>query len=233
MVTLIYDLVASCDLSSRPYGGCTTFWPANLKASIHFVDTCNRRISSVRLCNDDHFIDDYKLLFMNVYMPHESDNDAYNKYHAVLADVISVADLFPDLSLVIDGDFNVDLSKLKLHSQLLIDACTDNNLRIATLHECYDIDFTYNFCMNRFSFIDHFIVSTAMYATSIAGCTVGYDGDNLSNHDPIINIEQNSIALTKRNTVARAAWDRASHRDIAEYKYKLQDKLNSVLPPSE
>jgi len=52
---------------------------------------------------------------------------------AVLAEVISVADLFPDHSLVIGGDFNVDFNRHKLHSQLLIDACTDNNLRIASL----------------------------------------------------------------------------------------------------
>jgi len=48
-----------------------------------------------------------------------------------------------------------------------------------------------------------------------------------------LNIDWNSFALTKRNTVARAEWDRASHRDIAKYKYTLRDKLNSVLPPSE
>jgi len=61
---------------------------------------------------------------------------------------------------------------------------------------------------------------------------VRHDGD--FDHDPIVltlNNDWNSIALTKRNTVARDAWDRASHRDIAEYKYTLQDKLNSVLPP--
>jgi len=133
---------------------------------------------------------------------------------------------------VIGGDFNVDFSNSVL-SQLLIDTCTDN-LRIATLHECCDIDFKYNLCMNRFSFIYHFI----LLPFTIAGCTVRHDGDNLSDHDPIIglitlNIDWNSIALTKRNTVARAALDRASHRDIAEYKHTLQDILNSVLPPSE
>jgi len=51
-------------------------------------------------------------------MPYESDNDVYNEYHAVLAEVISVADLFPDHSLVIGGDCNVDFSRHKLHSQL-------------------------------------------------------------------------------------------------------------------
>jgi len=142
----------------RPYGGCAIFWAANLKASIHFVDTCNRRICSIRLCKDD-----YKLLFINLDMPYETDNDVYKEYHAVLAVVLSVTGLSPDHSLMIGGDFNVDFNKHKLYSQLLIDACTDNNLRTATLHECCDIDFTYNFCMNRVSFIDHFIVSTVMY----------------------------------------------------------------------
>ena len=42
-----------------------------------------------------------------------------------------------------------------------MDVCADNNLRIATLY-C-KIDFMYNFCMSRFSLIDYFIVSTAMY----------------------------------------------------------------------
>jgi len=46
-----------------------------------------------------------------------------------------------------------------------------------------------------------------MYDTSIAGCTVRHDGDNLSDHDPImltLNIDWNSIALTKWNTVRAA-----------------------------
>jgi len=49
-------------------------------------------------------------------MPYKSDNEAYNKYHAVLAEVISVADLFSDHSLVIRGDFNVDLSINYIHT---------------------------------------------------------------------------------------------------------------------
>jgi len=53
----------------------------------------------------------------------------------------------------------------------------------------------------------HTVASTAMYDTSIAGCTVRHDGDNLSDHDPImltLNIDWNSIALTKWNTVRAA-----------------------------
>ena len=48
-----------------------------------------------------------------------------------------------------------------------------------------------------------------------------------------LNIDWNSIALTKRNTVAKAAWGKASKRNIMDYKYVLREKLNSVVPPSE
>ena len=65
-------------LSGRPYGDCAIFWPANFKASTHFVDTSNKRLCCLRLCNDDH-----KLQLINVYMPYESDNEAYNEYNVV------------------------------------------------------------------------------------------------------------------------------------------------------
>ena len=45
------------------------------------------------------------------------------------------------------------------------------------------INFTYNFCMSRFSFIDHLVVSIAVYDTSIADCLVCHDSDNLSDHE--------------------------------------------------
>ena len=198
---------------------------------MHFVVTNNSRICSIRVCCDDH-----KLLFINAYMPYESDKDAYNEFTAVLADIVSITDQFPDYYPIIGGDFNVDFIKRKVHSKLLIDVCADNDLRIATLHERYNIDYTYNFCMTRFSFIDHFTVSTAVYETSIEDCIVRHDGDNLSDHDPILlslNINWSSIALTKRQATVRAAWTKASHSDVTEYKLALREKLKSVLPPSE
>ena len=218
-------------LTGRPYGGCAILWPANLKGSVHFVETNNRRICSIRVCNDD-----YKLLFINAYMPYESDNDAYNEYAAVLADIISIADQFLDHCLIIGGDFNVDFNKHKVHSKLLIDCCADNSLRLATLHERCNIDYTYNFCMTRFSFIDHFILSTALYETSIESCIVRHDGDNLSDHDPILlslNINWSTIALTKRHANVRVAWTKATQNNTTEYKLALQERLKAVLPPSE
>jgi hypothetical protein len=123
-----------------------------------------------------------------------------------------------------------------VHSKLLIDTCANNNLRIATLHDCCDIDFTYNFCMKNVSFIDHFIVSTATYDTSNAGCIVRHDSDNLSDHDSImltLDIDWSSIDLTERHAAAKAAWGKASTHNFTKYKHMPQEKLISVLPSSE
>ena len=73
-----------------------------------------------------------------------------------------------------------------------------NDLRVATLHNNCSIDFTYNFNMCRFSFLDHFIVSENVFASFIDSCSVRHDGDNFSDHDPItlsLTIDWSTIDL--------------------------------------
>jgi len=96
-------------------------------------------------------------------MPYECDNAAADEFCSVLADLIAIIDQFSDHCFIIGGDFNVDFNKHKVHSKLLLDICDENDIRVATLHDSCSIDYTYNFNLNRFSFIDHFIVSAAVY----------------------------------------------------------------------
>ena len=118
-------------------------------------------------------------------MPYESDTAAADEFSFVLADVIAITEQYSDHCFVIGGDFNVDFNKHKVHSKVLQDVCNANDLRVATLHDSCCIDATYNVNMNRFSFIDHFIVSADVYETCFDACSVRHDGENLSDHDPI------------------------------------------------
>ena len=118
-------------------------------------------------------------------MPYESDAAAADEFSSVLADVIAIIDQFNDHCFVLGGDFNVDFNKHKVPSRLLRDICNDNDLRFATLHDDCRIDYTYNFNLSRFSFIDHFIVSATVYESYIESCSVRHDGDNLSDNDTI------------------------------------------------
>jgi len=218
-------------ISGRPYGGCAILWRADLHAEVHFVATNNKRISSMRVYSDA-----YKLLLVNVYMPYESDAAAADEFSSVLADLIAIIDQYDDHCFVIGGDFNVDFNKHKLHSRLLHDICNENDLRLATLHEKCRIDFTYNFNMDHFSFIDHFIVSAAVYESFIDTCYVKHDGDNLSDHDPIVmslNIDWNFIARAPRHYADKCVWHKASEQNLQMYKQLLKINLSAVQLPMD
>ena len=220
-------------ISGRPFGGCAIFWRADIDAQVNFLPTKNRRICAIRVCNDT-----YKLLLINVYMPYESDTAAAEEFSSVMADLVAITEEFNDHCFIIGGDFNTDFSKHKVNSRLLQEVCNENDLRVATLHDSCSIDYTYNFNMTRFSFIDHFIVSTAVYESFFDGCCVRHDGDNLSDHDPImlnLNIDWNLIATVPlhHSSKCRPIWHKANEHDLSMYKQSLQINLSSLQVPTD
>ena len=197
-------------ISGRPYGGCAILWRADLDAKVHFVTTNNKRICSIRVCNDKH-----KLLLISVYMPYELDSAAADEFGSVLADITAITEQYSDHCFVTGGDFNIDFNKHKVHSKLLLDACNVNDLRLATLHNSCCIDFMYNFNMDRFSFIDHFIVSAAVYELCFDACTVRHNGDNLSDHDPVtlsLNIDWSFFLAVHGTTLINVFGIKLAHR---------------------
>ena len=155
---------------------------------------------------------------------------------SVLADVIEIIDQFDDHCLVLGGDFNVDFAKHITHSRLLKDICEVNNLKIATLHSSSNIDFTYNFDMCRFSFLDHFIVSENVHDSFIDSCSVRHDGENLSDHDPItlsLTIDWSTIDLGSRHYVSKCKWHKANAADLLSYKSSLKESLETLRLPVE
>jgi hypothetical protein len=165
-------------------------------------------------------------------MPYESDTEAADEFSSVLADVVAIIDQFSDHCIVFGGDFNVDFDKHKIHSKLLRDVCNDNHLRFATLHDACSIDFTYNFSMDHFSFIDHFVVSASVFESSIESCTVKHDGCNLSDHDPItlsIDIDWSSFDSCPRKYVNKCSWHRASTSDLDSYQRLLKIRLTRCI----
>jgi len=134
-----------------------------------------------------------------------------------------------------ESNFNVDFNKHKLHSSLLSNFCDGNNLSVAANHRSCDIDYTYNFCVSRFSFIDHFILPRVLFETSIVSCVVTHDGDNLSDHDPItitLDIDLNCVASSSRCYLKRHAWYKAKACDIELYKLTLKGRLHAMQIPT-
>ena len=59
-------------------------------------------------------------------------------------------------------------------------------LNISLRHAKCHIDYSHNFSMSRFNVLDHFLLYCTLYDKSIKSIAVSHDGDNLSDHEPIL-----------------------------------------------
>jgi len=218
-------------LRGRPYGGCAIFYRRSDACSVKIINTESNRVCAIRL-----WCDDYDLLFVNVYMPCESDDNSFRTFCSVLSTINSVCESFPDAMLILGGDFNVDFSRDTLHTDELQCFCTDLNLSVACNHPMSNVDFTYHFNMERFSIIDHFMVPNYVFASHVKVVTSVHDVDNLSDHEPVymqLGLSFRSCIHTlPKNTRTKPAWYKADRTNIAEYKSDLQSRLLNVTVPT-
>jgi len=84
-------------LKGRPYGGCAIFWARNLAARADIIKTDSNRVCALNV--DDN---SSNLLFVTVYMPFESSEVNYDEFCCVLAQVMHIAEQFPDSHLILE-----------------------------------------------------------------------------------------------------------------------------------
>ena len=88
--------------------------------------------------------------------------------------------------VILGGDFNVDFARHTANCQTLMSFCLEQNIEPVVRHEKCNADFTYNFGMQRFSSIDHFLVSKYLFESCIESVNVSHDVDNYSDHAPLL-----------------------------------------------
>ena len=106
-------------------------------------------------------------------------------YSDQLAIVDSIMEENTDCHVIIGGDFNVDLSRPRVHTAMLKSFCDNASLSPADLHPSAIIDYSYHFDLRKFSVLDHFLLSETMFNTSISSVYAMHDVDNTSDHEPL------------------------------------------------
>jgi exonuclease III len=167
-------------LVGRTFGGCTILWQANLLASVCPFKVDSRRVRAVRVC-----FDAWNLLLINVYMPYEDGAENLDECINTLSLIEGIVDNNRDCHVIFVGDFNVDFCLDWTHTASLSSYCDDTGLMSVTRHSASAIDYSYNFSMNRFSILDHFILSGTLFEECFSNASALHDVDNLSDHDPI------------------------------------------------
>ena len=148
-------------LSGRPYGGCAIFWRADSSARVDIVETGSTRICAVIVCTSE-----FKILFISVYMPYEDSGERADDFSFQLSLIDYTITQNLDCHVVL-GDFNVDFSRSRLHTGLLNDFYENADLEPTIRHNCCNIDYSYNFNMDRFSVLDHFVLSGVLFDSAL------------------------------------------------------------------
>ena len=216
-------------LSGRPYGGCAIFWRASKFACVEIVSTNSRRVCAVRICCDT-----WRLLLINVYMPYE-DGDSNTDVSAVeLATIENIVNCNLDCHVIIGGNWNVDINRNWCHTALLESFSEHMSLMLADRHIGCSVDYTYNFNMQRFSCLDHFMLSGVLFDMSVLSVSVRHDGENISDHDPLVmslNLEGGVFELTDRSFKQRIAWWKTNESNTHEYRQLLRQLLGTIKLP--
>jgi len=133
-----------------------------------------------------HESNNFKLLFINVYMLYKNDGCSTNDFADQLICIENVFNCNSDCHIIIGRDFNIDLSRDWCHTVLLNDFCDSTGLQPVARHRAFKIDYSYNLSMSRFSNLDHFLLSGTLFDNSVHSISVLQDIDNLSDHEPMV-----------------------------------------------
>ena len=224
-------------LTGRPYGGCAIVHNKTAQMSITPIlhDDCNKRcqanLATIHCRNEL-----VRMLIFNVYMP--CDGEDSEAYSDVLSSIQSVLLSYDDVSYVIvGGDFNTDFSRTSsYHTMLLRNFCNEHSLIPCVETECSDVNFTYMSDINNaLSVLDHFIVSES-FVSSLMSYECIHDGDNVSDHCPVLMTSQLALLHTKVSDEIvsdKHIWKNACDEDIDNYKRHLSLRLGDIDIPRE
>ena len=173
----------------------------------------------------------FRLLFINVYMSYEGDDDITADFADQLTEVESLINSNSDCHVIVGGYFNVDFSRDRLHTAILTSFCDNMGLNPVVHHSNCSTDYTYNFNMCRLSILYHLLWSGTIFNRSVGRAYVIHDIDNPSDHEPIalqLLLEAKHIGFCDRIHTSHVSWVKASESDLCNYRCELTHRLRCI-----
>ena len=221
---------SSAMLEGRPYGGCAILWKKSINIKIKHVEVESKRICAIKIS-----LPDRDVLLINTYMPCDSpvNEIAYQETMIQIEEVCTMSNVD---HIVIGGDFNTDLSRPhSLNTIMLNEFVQRESLQYCISLNLAQVDYTYESKATRNkSLIDHFIVSNNL-SSRVESYKVIHEGDNLSDHSPIILGLAIPVDYTNNKTPqqckSKSLWHRSTSVDKDYYKCCLDDSLTKLSIP--
>ena len=202
-----------------------------MKSQIKDVSPGHWRIQAAEIVSNNS-----KTLLINSYFPCDqvANEDEVLETLAVIRNTILTS---RSQSVIWTGDINTDFKRDNRHSKCVRDALDELDMKIAW--DDFDIDFT---CVQEregssyISTIDHFFLSRDIFE-KVTEAGVIHHPENPSDHSPIYcileSITTDSLGHKPAEVSSKPSWKKATDEQKEYYEFLLEEKLNSVMVPTE
>ena len=216
--------------AGRPKGGLAQFVNKYYDIKKEKVPCKSWRIQAQIL-----HIDNYRILWMNVYMPTDPQLQQIDETE-IYETLYEIENILSDCvyhDVILGGDWNFDQKRNTGYCRIVSEFLDRYDLK--SVWTKFAADFSYcHTDLASFSLIDHFFVNENFLDNCLDAAPM-HLGDNRSNHSPImlkIRIPDmqrkesiNSVVIAKPN------WRKAEQEDIDEYTVVLNEKLSDLSLP--
>ena len=217
----------------RPSGGLFIMWKKTLNKRVSILKIDNSRLQAIEI--------DKNILLFNCYFPNDTQDQNFNNWdlQKCINDINETCVRFPNHSVIVSGDINVDFNRNTPFVNTVRDWTIDCNIN--PIWWKFFVDFTFsNFAFNRpsFSIIDHFLCNDNA-ETIVIDAGVIHLAENLSNHSPIFmkielppfkcnkpSSENETNNLQPKNHAPN--WNKATKNEIDNFLNELESNLNSI-----
>ena len=229
------DAVSGGILVGRPFGGVSIAWSPDLDHVVFpIVNFRHKRVVGIELKSDLE-----EILLLCVYMPfYNSSRRAECLAETVdaIAMLETIIEQHPNHKVIIGGDFNTELKGVSPFDRQWFSFLTKNQL--ASCDMCFPPDsITYHHeSLDQKKWNDHFLVSSAMIGSDLSNYAILQEGDNVSDHFPILmslsaNIQTRYQDSSLPISTPKFKWDKLSNEQRSNYTTCLQSLVEALPPP--
>ena len=222
-------------LVGRPFGGVSIAWSPDLNPFISPLSNIrHKRVVGIELKTTDS-----EFLFLCIYMPFYNTSrrvECISETIDTIAMLDTIIEQYPNHNVIIGGDFNSELKGVSPFDQHWDDFMRKNQL--ACCDFLYPSDtFTYHHqTLQQKKWNDHFLIRSSFPRDNITSAIILDDGDNVSDHLPIILNLTMSLKNPVKNTEGpsgerKLRWNSLSSQAIDGYTERLRHLVDALPAP--
>ena len=229
------DAVSGGILVGRPFGGVSVSWSPDLDHAIFPITNFrHKRVVGIELKTGQN-----ALLLLCVYMPFYNSSrraECLSETVDAISMLETIIEQHPHHKVIVGGDLNTELKGNSPFDQHWFNFMSRNKLASCDAQFPPDTITYHHQSLDQKKWNDHFLVSASMIGPDLNNYSVLHDGDNVSDHFPIImslsvDIQPHLEETIYQSSKSTLKWDKLTNEQLDNFTTRIQSAVEALPPP--